>query len=83
MLLGLELSFLIKSFTKSEDNRIMKKMLLGLTLIIFSIVLFLFDEIAHFALFQNSVVSVIYMILPFVGLVISIWGLVEKDKDNK
>lgn len=61
----------------------MKKMLLGLTLIIFSIVLFLFDEIAHFSLFQNSVVSVIYMILPFVGLVISIWGLVEKDKDNK
>lgn len=83
MLLGLERSFLIMNFTKSEGKRIMEKMLLGLTLIIFSIVLFLFDEIAHFSLFHNSVISVIYMILPFIGLVISIWGLVEKDKDNK
>ncbi len=58
----------------------MKKMLFGLTLIVFSIVLFIFDEIAHFSLFHNSIVSVIYMILPFIGLGISIWGLVEKDK---
>lgn len=61
----------------------MKKMLFGLTLIIFSIVLFLFDEIAHFSWFHNTVVWFIYIILPFVGLGISIWGLVEKDKDNK
>lgn len=61
----------------------MKKMLFGLTLIIFSIVLFLFDEVAHFSLFRFEHLPIIYIILPFVGLAISIWGLLEKDKDNK
>ena len=82
MLLGLELSFLTKSFTESEDNRIMKKMLLGITLIIFSIVLLFFAEVAHFSLFRFEHSSIIYILLPFVGLAMSIWGFIEKEREK-
>jgi len=59
----------------------MKKILFGITLILFSIVLYLFSE-EGFAMFYNDIVTGIYIILPFVGMAFAIWGLVEKE-DNK
>ena len=31
---------------------------------------------------KNDIVEIFYMILPFVGMVISIWGFVEKDQEQ-
>lgn len=58
----------------------MKKQILGVTLILFSIMLYILGEVEHISLFYNDVVRVIYVILPFLGMVFGIWGFVEKEK---
>ena len=57
----------------------MKKMMLGITLILFSIILYIFDE-EGISYFHNDIVMTIYLILPFIGMGFSIWGFIEKDK---
>ena len=57
----------------------MKKMILGITLMFFSIILYIFDE-EGISYFHNDIVMTIYIFLPFIGMVFSIWGFIEKDK---
>ncbi len=57
----------------------MKKMLFGITLILFSFVLYMFYE-QDISWFHNDIVLGIYVILPFIGMLFSIWGFVERDK---
>ena len=62
----------------------MKKILFGIALILFSMVLFMLGELALFDFFYNDFVQVIYAVLPFIGLAFSVRGLVEKEnKQNK
>ena len=57
----------------------MKKMILGITLMFFSIILYIFDE-EGISYFHNDIMMTIYMILPFIGMAFSVWGFIEKDK---
>ena len=57
----------------------MKKMLFGITLILFSFVLYMFYK-QDISWFHNDIVLGIYVILPFIGMLFSIWGFVERDK---
>ena len=57
----------------------MKKMLLGTTLILFSLALYMLYE-QTISWFYNDIVMAIYTFLPFIGMTVSIWGFVEKDK---
>ena len=57
----------------------MKKMILGITLMFFSIILYIFDE-EGISYFHNDIIMMIYIILPFIGMAFSIWGFIEKDK---
>lgn len=54
-------------------------MILGITLIFFSIILYIFDE-EDISYFHNDITRMIYVILPFIGIAFSIWGFIEKDK---
>lgn len=65
---------------KEGKSESMKKQILGVTLILFSIMLYILGEVEHISLFYNDVVRVIYVILPFLGMVFGIWGFVEKEK---
>ena len=58
----------------------MKKMLFGITLILFSIMLYILGEVEHIDIFYNDFVQMIYLVLPFIGLVFSVWGLVKKEE---
>ena len=61
----------------------MKKLIFGLTLIIFSMILILLDEVVHVSMFRNDFVAFIYIILPFIGLGMSVWGLIEKENKKQ
>ncbi len=58
----------------------MKKMLFGITLILFSIMLYILGEVEHIDIFYNDFMQLVYIILPFIGLGFSVWGLVKKEE---
>lgn len=60
----------------------MKKILFGITLILFSIAFCLLGETSHTMWLRNELAEVIYIILPLVGLGISISGFLEKEKSR-
>ena len=58
----------------------MKKIAFGISLILFGIALFLLDEFGHYSFLGNDFTSLVYVIAPFAGIGMSIWGLYEKGK---
>ena len=56
----------------------MKKILYGLTLIAFSLVLFT-DEIQTLSIFEYGFVQVITVFLPIIGLAIATLGFFDKE----
>ena len=67
------------SFSKGFGVYNMKKMMLGITLILFSVILYIFYK-QDISWFHNDIVLGIYVILPFIGMLFSILGFIEKDK---
>lgn len=65
-----------------EKGSIMKKIVFGISLILFGIALFLLDEIGHFSFLRNDFAQLIYVILPFAGLGMSVFGFLEKEKSK-
>ena len=49
----------------------MKKMIFGITLMFFSIILYIFAE-EDISYFHNDITMMIYVILPFIGMAFSI-----------
>lgn len=58
----------------------MKRMVLGIALILFGIALCLLGEVGHIHFLRNGFAQLIYVILPFVGLGMCVWSFREKDK---
>lgn len=58
----------------------MKKILFGIVLILFSMSFCIFGEISHIIYFSSELAETIYILFPIIGLIISVWGLFEKDK---
>jgi len=58
----------------------MKKILFGISLILFSIAFCLLGETSHTMWLRNEIAEGIYILLPLIGLGISISGFLEKDK---
>ncbi len=57
----------------------MKKVVLGIALILFGIALCLFGEVGHISFLRNAFAQLLYVILPFAGLGMSVWGYFDKD----
>jgi hypothetical protein len=55
-----------------------KKILFGLTLILFAILLVLIREFTNY--FRNDVITLVLLIAPFVGIAFAIGGLMEKEQ---
>lgn len=58
----------------------MKKIVFGISLILFSVSLILLGEFGNLLIFGNDVDTFVYAIFSFLGLVISVLGFLEKDK---
>ncbi len=56
----------------------MKKILFGLTLILFAVLLVLIREFTGY--FRNDVITLVLLIAPFAGIAFAIGGLMEKDQ---
>ena len=57
----------------------MKKILFGITLILFGMAFCLLGETSHIMWLRNELAEIFYIILPLVGLGISISGFLEKE----
>ena len=58
----------------------MKKVVFGISLILFGIALFLLDEFGHYSFLDHNFAELVYLITPFAGIGMSVWGLFEKSK---
>ncbi len=58
----------------------MKKILFGIMLIFLSLSLILLGEFRNVLIVDEDFDTMLCVMLPLLGLVISIWGLFEKDK---
>ncbi|MBQ3591091.1 MAG: hypothetical protein II979_04055 [Clostridia bacterium] len=58
----------------------MKKLLLGISMILFGIALCLLAELTHVYFLRNNFGELLCFILPCAGAGISIWGFLEKDE---
>ena len=58
----------------------MKKILLGISVILFSMACCLFGEVAHISLFYGDFAELVYVLLSIVGLGLCIVGYFEKDR---
>lgn len=58
----------------------MKKVMFGISLILFGISLILMGEFGNVLVFDDGIGTFVCAISPLVGLVMSVWGLFEKDK---
>lgn len=58
----------------------MKKIGLGIAMILFGIVLYVLGEIEHISFFYNDLARLVYVILPFTGFGMSVWGFFDKDE---
>ncbi|MBR5222378.1 MAG: hypothetical protein IKV66_15445 [Clostridia bacterium] len=58
----------------------MKKLLLGIAVILFSMTICLIGEFAHIHFFRNELTEVVYVLLSFVGLGLCVMGYFEKDQ---
>ena len=55
----------------------MKKVVLGISVILFGIALCVLAEIGNVAFLRNDFVQLIYVLIPFLGIGLSIWGFLE------
>ncbi len=58
----------------------MKKILFGIMLILMSMAFVFAEEFMYVLIVDEDIDSIVCAILPMLGFVISLWGLLEKDK---
>ena len=58
----------------------MKKILFGIVLILMSMAFVFAEEFMSVLIVDEDIDAIICTILPIIGFVISLWGLLEKDK---
>lgn len=61
----------------------MKKILFGIALILMSMAFVFVGEFANVLIVGEDFEAILSAILPIIGFIMCLWGLVEKDKDNK
>ena len=61
----------------------MKKILFGIALILMSTAFVFVGEFANVLIVGEDFEAILSAILPIIGFIMCLWGLVEKDKDNK
>ena len=61
----------------------MKKILFGIALILMSIAFVFVGEFKSILIVGEDFEAILCAILPIFGFIMCLWGLWEKDKDNK